>query len=80
MKALNEVKNVAEDMEAEITKQGTMTKDINARAEKNKIALNQQNNELKNIISRHKSGKQCAFDMGLLCCWLVLFGFTIKVF
>jgi hypothetical protein len=40
VKALNEVKGVAEDMEAEITKQGAMTKEINARAEKNKIALN----------------------------------------
>ena len=40
MKALNEVKNVAEQMDEEISKQGAMTKDINSRAEKNKIALN----------------------------------------
>ena len=79
-KALDEVKNVAEQMETVIGQQGDMTKNINSKAERNKIALNQQNNELKDIITRHKSGKQCVFDLSLLCVWLVLFGFTIKMF
>jgi hypothetical protein len=77
--ALDQVKGVAEDIEQQIDKQGKMLRETRARADKSKVQLNQQNNDLKNVLEKHKSGKQCFFDLGLLCVWLVLFGFTVKV-
>lgn len=56
-----------------------MLKETRARADGAKVALNKQNNDLKEILVKHKSGKQCAFDLGLFCVWLLLFGFTVKI-
>lgn len=79
VQALDNVKNTAENIEGTIDEQGKMLRATRIRAENNEVALNKQNNDLKKVLERHKSGKQCAFDMGLLCCWFVLFGVTAKV-
>ena len=56
-----------------------MLKAANQKANANKAELNKQNNDLKNAIEKHKGGKQCAFDISLFCCWLVLFGLSMKI-
>lgn len=55
--ALDQVKGVAEDIETQVDKQGKMLRDTRARADKSKVQLNQQNNDLKNVLEKHKSGK-----------------------
>ena len=55
--ALDNVKHTAEAINSEIGKQGGMLREQRLRAERNKNDLESQNNDLKKVIEKHKSGK-----------------------
>lgn len=55
--ALDNVKHTAEAINSEIGKQGNMLREQRLRAERNKNDLESQNNDLKKVIEKHKSGK-----------------------
>ena len=51
------MKHTAEAIKSEIGKQGGMLREQRLRAERNKNDLESQNNDLKKVIEKHKSGK-----------------------
>jgi hypothetical protein len=57
VQALSKVKLTAQEMNTAIKKQGQMLKATNKRADKNKLELTKQNNQLKEMITKHKGGK-----------------------
>ena len=77
---LKKVKMNAENIEAGIDRQTELLGQVNQRADKNLSELKQQSNDLKAAINKHKSGKQCCFDLCLLLTWLGLLTICIKLF
>jgi len=56
-----------------------MLKSTNKRAESSKLELTKQNNELKELIKKHKGGRQCYFDLSLLFLFLFELASLIKI-
>ena len=79
VKALEGLKGTAETIETTIDKQGNLLKSTRARSEAQEVQLSKQNNELKKIIEKHKNGKQCCFDLGLIFIFLALAVVEIKL-
>jgi hypothetical protein len=79
VEALSKVKSSAQDMNVAINKQGKMIKSSRQRGEKNEQRLQQQNNELKEMITKHKGGRQCLFDLILLFIFLIELAVLVKM-
>jgi hypothetical protein len=56
-----------------------MLRATNKRAEKGKLELTKQNNQLKELVTKHKGGRQCCFDLALLFVFLFEFATLIKI-
>jgi hypothetical protein len=75
---LDQLKGTAEDIEGTIDKQGLLLKSTLNKSEGTKTELNKQSNDLKKALEKHKSGKQCCFDLCLLFTFLALAGLLIQ--
>ena len=73
------MKSNAENIETGIDKQAELLKGVNARAEKNMSELQVQSSDLKEAINKHKSAKQCCFDLCLLLIFLGLLTIDLKL-
>ena len=76
---LKKVKMNAENIETGIDKQSELLAGVNKRADKNLANLQVQSTELKDAINKHKSAKQCCFDLCLLLVFLGLLCLDIKL-
>ena len=72
--ALDQLKGTAQNIESKVDAQGKMLKNVNKKAEETQCQLSQENNELKQLISKHKNGKQICMDLCLLMVFLLLLG------
>ena len=76
---LKKVKNNALNIDKAIEEQGTMLQKQNEQADKIIDNLTIQSNDLKEAINKHKSGKQCCFDLFLLFFFLGLLSIQLKM-
>ena len=52
---------------------------VNAKTANTAVQLTQNNNDLKQLIAKHKNGKQICLDLGMLMLLLVLLGILISM-
>ena len=69
----------AENIETGIDDQGKLLGGLNVRADKNLQNLQVQSSDLKDAINKHKSAKQCCFDLCLLLVFLGLLCLCLKL-
>ena len=79
VKALDTVKRNAENIEAGIDRQSNLLQKQYERSEKVSERLQDQSTQLKDVLNKHKSGRQCCFDLFLLSVWLALCTVLLKM-
>ena len=77
--ALDGLKETTKDINKITKDQGEMLKKTNSKAEETEAQLTKDNSDLKNVLAKHKGGKQICFDICLVMTWLILIGILIKI-